>query len=69
MIFVMPAGFVHVPELVNVRIVGAPAPVIAVVCIVPSGNFTPPEVVSMVPATVSFCPGLAVPIPTLPEVW
>jgi hypothetical protein len=30
------------------------------------GNFTPPEVLSMVPATLSFCPGLAVPIPTLP---
>ena len=38
----------------------------ALVCVVPSGNFIPPVVDSMVPATVSFCAGAVVPMPTLP---
>ncbi len=39
----------------------------AAVCVVPSGNLNPPEVLSMVPATLSFCAGVGVPIPTLPS--
>ena len=41
----------------------------AVVCTVPSGNFTPPPVpfVSITPATVSFEVGVSVPIPTNPN--
>ena len=43
-----------------------PPPVAAVVWVDPSGNLIPPDVDSMVPATVSFWPGVVVPIPTLP---
>jgi hypothetical protein len=35
---------------------------------VPSGNFTPPVVVSISPETVSFEFAVTVPIPTFPEV-
>src|SRR5215469_4381355 len=39
----------------------------AVVCIVPSGNFNPSAVVSIIPATVSLDDGESVPSPTLPS--
>src|SRR5262249_1314840 len=39
----------------------------AVVCKEPSGNLSPPTVVSIVPTTVSLDPGVSVPIPTLPS--
>src|SRR5262249_26700557 len=45
---------------------GAPPPAAAVVCVVPSGNFTPPSVVSIIPATVNFEAASVTPIPTLP---
>src|SRR6266567_577388 len=39
----------------------------AVVCTVPSGNFTPPDVLSITPPTVSLDAGEVVPMPTLPD--
>ena len=41
------------------------APTAEVVWVVPSGNFTPPEVDSIVPATVKVDAGDELPIPTL----
>src|SRR5262249_22168570 len=42
-----------------------PPPTAAESWIVPSGNLTPPVVVSIKPATVSLDPGVDVPMPTL----
>jgi hypothetical protein len=36
------------------------------VCVVASGNRNPPAVLSIVPATLSICAGVAVPMPTKP---
>src|SRR5579859_691816 len=38
----------------------------AVACTVESGNTKPPEVLWIMPTTLSFCPGVVVPTPTLP---
>ena len=69
----MPSSRVPIPtrSVVNVRPTFVPksvhpAEIVALVCVVPSGNLIPPEVDSMIPATVKGDTAFHVPMPTLP---
>jgi hypothetical protein len=62
----IPSGLAAVPLPVRVELVTMVNEG-AVVCTVPSGNFNPPRVISIMPWTVRGEVGVNVPIPTLPN--
>src|SRR5215831_10900512 len=58
---------VPLPDRVESCVIENNAPLDVVVCTVPSGNFNPPTVVSIIPCTVRVEVGVVVPIPIWPS--